>query len=60
LNSNIRKQPGFARLFHVWKQMTETPKVSIIIPVKPGGTVSPIAGVREAEYPAASFEVLVA
>jgi len=40
--------------------MTETPKVSIIIPVKPGGTVSAIAGVREAEYPAASFEVLAA
>jgi succinoglycan biosynthesis protein ExoA len=40
--------------------MTETQKVSIIIPVKPGGVVSAIAGLRGAEYPTASFEVLVA
>jgi succinoglycan biosynthesis protein ExoA len=40
--------------------MTETPKVSIIIPVKPGGKVSAIAGLRGSDYPAGSFEVLVA
>lgn len=37
-----------------------TAKVSIIIPVKPGGRVSALAGVREAGYPAGSLEVLVA
>jgi cellulose synthase/poly-beta-1,6-N-acetylglucosamine synthase-like glycosyltransferase len=40
--------------------MTETPKVSIIIPVKPGGRVSALAGVRKADYPENSIEVLVA
>jgi glycosyltransferase involved in cell wall biosynthesis len=40
--------------------VSETPRVSIIIPVKPGGAVSAIAGVCGAEYPAAYFEVLVA
>lgn len=40
--------------------MAETVKVSIIIPVKPGGRVSALAGVREAGYPAGSLEVLVA
>ncbi len=40
--------------------MSATPKISIIIPVKPGGRVSAIPGVRGAEYPAESFEVLVA
>jgi len=40
--------------------VSETPKISIIIPVKPGGAVSAIAGVCRAEYPAAYFEVLVA
>jgi hypothetical protein len=40
--------------------MTETPKVSIIIPVKPGGQISALAGVRGADYPAPFIEVLVA
>jgi succinoglycan biosynthesis protein ExoA len=40
--------------------MAETPKVSIIIPVKPGGVVSALAGVRKSGYPAGSLEVLVA
>jgi glycosyltransferase involved in cell wall biosynthesis len=40
--------------------MTETPKVSIIIPVKPGGGVSAIEGLRGAAYPDGCFEVLVA
>jgi len=40
--------------------MTETPKVSIIIPVKPGGQVIALAGVRGVDYPAPFIEVLVA
>jgi succinoglycan biosynthesis protein ExoA len=40
--------------------MAETPAVSIIIPVKPGGAVSAIAGVRGADYPADRLEVMVA
>uniref|UniRef100_UPI00162619EF glycosyltransferase family 2 protein n=1 Tax=Citrifermentans bremense TaxID=60035 RepID=UPI00162619EF len=36
------------------------PKFSIIIPVKPGGEVRALAGVREAAYPDDLFEVLVA
>jgi succinoglycan biosynthesis protein ExoA len=40
--------------------MAETPKVSIIIPVKPGGGVNALAGLRAVDYPAASLEVLVA
>ena len=39
--------------------MTETPKVSIIIPVKPGGSVSALQGVRKADYPSDFLEVLV-
>ena len=40
--------------------MIETPKVSIIIPVKPGGRVSALAAVQHADYPVAALEVLVA
>lgn len=40
--------------------MAKTPKVSIIIPVKPGGRVSALAGVSKADYPEGSIEVLVA
>ncbi len=40
--------------------MTETPAVSIIIPVKPGGRVKALDGVRELVYPIDSFEVFVA
>jgi succinoglycan biosynthesis protein ExoA len=40
--------------------MTETPKVSIIIPVKPGGRVCALQSLRKADYPSASIEVLVA
>ncbi len=40
--------------------MAETLKVSIIIPVKPGGQVSALAGVRKADYPASFIEVLIA
>ena len=40
--------------------MTNTAKVSIIIPVKPGGRVKALDGVRELAYPSDSFEVLVA
>jgi succinoglycan biosynthesis protein ExoA len=36
------------------------PKVSIIIPVKPGGRVRALAGLAEASYPAELFEVLIA
>jgi succinoglycan biosynthesis protein ExoA len=39
--------------------MTETPKVSIIIPVKPGGSVSALKGVKKADYPSDAIEVLV-
>ena len=40
--------------------MTETPTVSIIIPVKPGGRVIALIGIRRLLYPTDSFEVLVA
>ena len=40
--------------------MAETLKVSIIIPVKPGGQVSALAGVRKADYPVPFIEVLIA
>jgi len=40
--------------------MTDTAKVSIIIPVKPGGRVSALAGVQALDYPLDSFEVFVA
>jgi len=40
--------------------MTELPLISVIIPVKPGGRVSALAGVRAADYPAPFIEVLVA
>ncbi len=40
--------------------MTDTAKVSIIIPVKPGGKVRALAGVRRLNYPMDSFEVFVA
>jgi len=40
--------------------MTDTAKVSIIIPVKPGGRVSALAGVQALGYPMDSFEVFVA
>ena len=36
------------------------PKISIIIPVKPGGEVKALEPLRQVEYPADSFEVLVA
>ena len=36
------------------------PKVSIIIPVKPGGEVRALAGIARASYPRELFEVLVA
>jgi len=36
------------------------PNVSIIIPVKPGGAVQALAGLREVDYPAGDFEVIVA
>ncbi|HYS43008.1 MAG TPA: glycosyltransferase family 2 protein [Geobacteraceae bacterium] len=35
-------------------------KISIIIPVKPGGAVSALAGLRATDYPADSWEVIVA
>jgi len=35
-------------------------KISIIIPVKPGGAVRALDGLRRLDYPAESFEVLVA
>lgn len=38
----------------------DQPKVSLIIPVKPGGTVRALAAVRQVDYPAAAYEVLVA
>ncbi len=34
-------------------------KISIIIPVKPGGPVRAIEGLRRADYPADAFEILV-
>jgi succinoglycan biosynthesis protein ExoA len=40
--------------------MTDTTKVSIIIPVKPGGRVCALAGVQALDYPADSVEVFVA
>ena len=40
--------------------MPDTAKVSIIIPVKPGGRVKALDGVRELAYPIDSYEVLVA
>ena len=40
--------------------MAETPAVSIIIPVKPGGRVSALSGIRGLQYPTDSFEVIVA
>ena len=38
----------------------ENPVVSIIIPVKPGGAVRALEGLRNVEYPDSFFEVLVA
>lgn len=38
----------------------EFPKISIIIPVKPGGEVRALDGLKRLDYPAGSFEVLVA
>jgi glycosyltransferase involved in cell wall biosynthesis len=41
--------------------MTDSrPTISIIIPVKPGGTVRALAALRNARYPADCYEVLVA
>ena len=40
--------------------MTEFPKVSIIVPVKPGGRVGALAGIRALDYPTDAFEVFVA
>jgi hypothetical protein len=40
--------------------MIDTPKVSVIIPVKPGGRVTALAQLRHADYPSAALEVLVA
>jgi hypothetical protein len=54
------KSRGITRLFHAWQQMTETPMISIIIPVKPGGRVSALAGLCSADFPAPFIEVLVA
>ncbi len=39
--------------------MDESPTVSIIIPVKPGGRVKALERLREADYPCDRFEVLV-
>jgi succinoglycan biosynthesis protein ExoA len=39
--------------------MSVPAKISIIIPVKPGGTVSALAGLRAADYPAGAWEVIV-
>lgn len=39
--------------------MTETPAVSIIIPVKPGGRVSALDFLRAVDYPSGSLEVIV-
>ncbi len=36
------------------------PKISVIIPVKPGGEVRALAGIAKASYPADLFEVLIA
>lgn len=36
------------------------PKVSIIIPVKPGGEVRALSGIAQATYPSELFEVLIA
>lgn len=36
------------------------PKISIIIPVKPGGAVRALDALRRTDYPADSFEVLIA
>ncbi len=36
------------------------PTVSLIIPVKPGGAVRALAALRQVEYPAEAYEVLVA
>jgi len=40
--------------------MAETPAVSIIIPVKPGGRVSALSRLPAVEYPSPSIEVIVA
>ncbi len=40
--------------------MTETPAVSIIIPVKPGGRVSALDHLRAVDYPSDILEVMVA
>jgi succinoglycan biosynthesis protein ExoA len=40
--------------------MSDQAKISIIIPVKPGGAVSALAGLRAADYPADAWEVIVA
>src|SRR5512146_1480486 len=40
--------------------MTETPAVSIIIPVKPGGSVSALDYLRAVDYPSDFLEVIVA
>lgn len=40
--------------------MTETPKVSMIVPVKPGGRVSALDGIGRLNYPPDAFEVFVA
>jgi len=40
--------------------MNETPTVSIIIPVKPGGSVRALGGVRKADYPDGCIEAIVA
>ena len=40
--------------------MADVAKISIIIPVKPGGAVSALEGLRAADYPVDAWEVLVA
>lgn len=40
--------------------MPDVAKVSIIIPVKPGGTVTALDGLRVVDYPTVSLEILVA
>jgi hypothetical protein len=46
-------EKGFCRFM-------ETKKISIIIPVKPGGTVKALDALRHVEYPADSMEILIA
>ena len=42
------------------REHLETPFISVIIPVKPGGAVSALGGLSEADYPKGRMEVIVA